>query len=338
MWARWAAYQCTRAEDSDTASGRIQRTAIDYVIRTFDTRDRVEDAYLAGRDPIQLLASLCGESWLFHQLCTFELGGLRAFVDELATERMAREVRLGAGAGRHPEGGYESPASVGGSLLVRDLSNDRDLTLLDLGAAAHSDAGGWLMGRVVASGTTPRLMFDTRPIAVDERTAVAVAMSRARGDWVTAVKSALGDGGFIARSSRQRISSWQPMCLASPCWRSLLPRPRWPAPWTRWPAVGTSRSRRLPHTEPGGRGHVRTQHDGAVRHGGGAESAWPCRGAATTGGNGSVRHVAALGQPRPETGERSVGPVGTARRSGLSSCPRARPPRLRCSAELASYA
>src|SRR5918994_257848 len=35
LWARWAAYQCTRAEDAGTESGFITRAAIDYTIKTF---------------------------------------------------------------------------------------------------------------------------------------------------------------------------------------------------------------------------------------------------------------------------------------------------------------
>ena len=32
MWARWAAYQCTRAEDPGSDSKKIQRTALDYTL------------------------------------------------------------------------------------------------------------------------------------------------------------------------------------------------------------------------------------------------------------------------------------------------------------------
>ncbi len=197
MWARWAAYQSTRAEDRRTSIGDGHRAALDYTVRMFYA-DRVGDAFVNGRDPIQVFVTVGGESWLSQQLCTYEFGGLELFVDELATARMAQESGLARGWSGAWMGGYRLASSDAGSLVVRDLGADRDLTLLDLGAEVHADADGWLIGRVVASGTTPELMFDTRPVAVDEQTARAVAASTSRGGWVRAVKSALV-GGRIER-------------------------------------------------------------------------------------------------------------------------------------------
>src|SRR6476659_449768 len=72
MWARWAAYQCTRAEGRHR-SGELQRTAVRYTVEMFYP-DRLQDAFDSGDDPMRLLAHVCGESWLMHQLCTFDLG------------------------------------------------------------------------------------------------------------------------------------------------------------------------------------------------------------------------------------------------------------------------
>jgi hypothetical protein len=202
MWARWAACQCTRAEEKGSVTREIQRTALDYAVRMFYA-DQVEDAFLNGGDPVKLLAHVLGESWLFHELCTFELGGLESLLDELVTGRMQQESALARRWVGARMGGYRVLRPDDGALRVRDVGTDRDLLLLDLGAGVHADAGGWLLGRVVASGTTPELMFDTRPIAVDEQTARAVAESQTRGGWVSAVKSALDDG----RVRRERFES-----------------------------------------------------------------------------------------------------------------------------------
>jgi hypothetical protein len=192
MWARWAAYQCTRAEDRGTATGEIQRSALDYTVRMFYA-DRIEEAYLTGGDPVQVLAHVAGESWLYRQLCTYELGGLESFVDELATATLASHGGLARSWASSWMGAYRVLQRDGRSLVVRDLQGDGVLTLLDLGAALPAE-DGWLLGRVVSSGTTPELMFDTRPIAVDEQTAAEVAFSPKRGGWVSAVKAALVEG------------------------------------------------------------------------------------------------------------------------------------------------
>ena len=197
LWARWAAYQCLRAEDLDSATGQIQRSALDYTVRMFYA-DRIEDAYLNGHDPMQLLASVCGESWLFQQQCTHDFGGLESFLEEVASGRL-REASLLARAWVGTRmGGYR--VVPGSGLVVRDLRSGQDLRLLDLGAG---HVGEFLIGRLVSSGTTPELMFDTRPVEVDSRTAREVATARTPGGWVSAVKAALDD----KRLERERFES-----------------------------------------------------------------------------------------------------------------------------------
>ncbi len=174
MWARWAAYQCTRAEGARHRSGQILREALEYTMQMFYP-DRLEDAYLEGADPVPLLAQVSGEGWLFHQLCTFEMGGLPEFLDTLAADRLAQEAALAWSWVGALMGGYRLGQTEAGSLRVHDLRAGHEVALLDLGAAVHADADGWLLGRLVPSGTTPALMFDTRPIAIDEQTALDVA-------------------------------------------------------------------------------------------------------------------------------------------------------------------
>lgn len=193
LWARWAAYQCTRAEDNDE-SGRIQRAALDYTMRMFYA-DRVERAYQNGDDPTAAIAQVMGEGWAFHQICTFELGGLQEFMSNLAAGRLAEEAGLARSWRGARMGGYRLVSAGPGSLAVHDLRSNRQVPLLDLGAAVHADADGWLVGRLVPSGVTPALMFDSRPIAVDERTARAVAASSTvHGGWITALKAAITEG------------------------------------------------------------------------------------------------------------------------------------------------
>ena len=183
----------------------------------------------------------------FRQLCTYELGGLESFLGELASGRLTDAALLARAWAGARMGGYRLGRH--GSLVARDLRANRDVALLDLGADTSAQ-DGWVIGRLVPSGTTPGLMFDTRPVAVDEQTALEVASSDTRGGWVSAVKSALVEG----RLERDRFES-SDLELATDVLES-----------------GTRRDRRLGvrHLGAGGCGHVRPGLDGAVRRRGGA--------------------------------------------------------------------
>ena len=102
MWARWAAYQCTRTEDRRRA-GELQRSALQYTVEMFYP-DRLQDAFDAGGDPVQVLAHVMGESWLMHQLCTFDFGGLAAFIDDMRDRPPGGELRDRAGVGGGADG------------------------------------------------------------------------------------------------------------------------------------------------------------------------------------------------------------------------------------------
>ena len=195
MWARWAAYQCTRAEDPGSQSMLIQRMALDYTLGMFYC-DLLDERLAAGDDPVPLVARVCGEDWAFHQICTFELGGLHEFTDSLSTGRLREEAGLCKQWVGAPMGGYRLEPSEPGSLVVRDLGRGQSVRLLDLGARVHADPDGWLIGRLVPTGTDPGLMFDTRPVPVDEQTARAVAGDTTPAAWLGPLVTAIGEGRF----------------------------------------------------------------------------------------------------------------------------------------------
>jgi hypothetical protein len=193
LWARWAAYQCTRAEDPGTLSMEIQRTALDFTLRSFYL-DLLGERFLAGDDPMPLMARTCGEDWVFHQLCAFELGGLFEFARSLATGRLREEGGLCEQWSRARMGGFRIETSAPGSLVLRDLARDDSVSLLELGAGLHAGPEGWLIGRLVPTGAEPGLMFDTRPLPVDERTAREVAADPGPAAWVSALGVAVVEG------------------------------------------------------------------------------------------------------------------------------------------------
>jgi hypothetical protein len=192
LWARWAAYQCNRAEDPGTESGFITRAALDYTLQMFYD-GQMEAAYVDGRDPVKLMARVMGESWIYHQVCTFELGGLAEFLDFLADGPMAESAEWARSWDGAPMRGLRLESSTDGRLVVTDLKSRREVELLDLGAGTLCEPGGFLVGRLVGSGTAPETMFDTTPVVVDQLTAQEVAAST-RGGWITAFTKALADG------------------------------------------------------------------------------------------------------------------------------------------------
>ena len=192
LWARWAAYQSNRAEDAGTESGFITRAAIDYTIQMFYD-EQMEATYDAGRDPVEILKKVLGESWIYRQLCTFEFGGLREFLDRIADGALAEGASWARSWDDARMRGLRVEPSEPGELVVTELRTRQRLPLLDLGAGTLCSPGGFLVGRLVPSGVRPELMFDSTPVVVDRRTALDVARSD-KGGWVTALTRGLADG------------------------------------------------------------------------------------------------------------------------------------------------
>lgn len=193
LWARWAAYQCTRVEDAGTSCRESTRSALDYTLRMFYA-EQMRHAFDTGADPIRLVSGVQGEDWAYHQICTFELDGLERFLNTLAGGRLADGCALAREWVGARVGGFRVLSTGPDGLVVRDLADGHSVQLLDLGAGLLADADGWLIGRLVPSGTTPALMFDTRPLPVDAQTALQASTGDRRGAWITALETAFAEG------------------------------------------------------------------------------------------------------------------------------------------------
>jgi hypothetical protein len=196
-WARWVVYQALRAEDEGSdASDRLRLARAD-ACETFHF-DLLAAAYDEGGDPVKVVARVMGESWVFHQLAAYDYGVLASYLDELAGDELKEQGALARSWVGTPMGGYLLEGRSGPcALAVRDLETDEELELLDLGSAALGGPEGCVIGRLVPSGTTPGLMFDTAPLGVDELTAreVATDVDGSEGDrWADAVLSAIEEG------------------------------------------------------------------------------------------------------------------------------------------------
>lgn len=193
LWARWAAYQCTRAEDPGSRCRESFLLALPYVVELFHGEEMAR-AWEEGEDPIRVTSRIAGQDWALHQIATYELPGLETFLDTMATGRLAEEVTLAREWVGATMGGYRVEPTSPGRLVVRDLGADRSVEVLDLGAGLGAGSDGWVLGRLVPSGTSPELMFDTRPLRVDEPTARAAATGDQRGAWITALADAFAEG------------------------------------------------------------------------------------------------------------------------------------------------
>lgn len=210
LWARWAAYQCTRAEEPTHELGLVVRSAVQVVLDAFYA-ERLDEAHAGGRDWMPVVAGVLGDSWLFHQLCTYELEGLAGFLDVLATDDLLEHSDLARSWVDAAMGGYRLSGADG--LVVEDLASGEERRLLDLGAGVAAGVGGpvvpatdptprWVIGRLVPSGTDPAWMFDTRPVAVDEQTAREVAGGE-DVEWLGVVHRAI-------RAGRVRLEDFEP--------------------------------------------------------------------------------------------------------------------------------
>lgn len=128
--------------------------------------------------------------WLVKQLCVYHSDGLRDFLDVRA------EAGLVSRADRIEEWA-DAPLRVhrwegrrSGILVVRDLVDDTNVELLDLGAFNEGVHGDHVLGRVVPISVPPYRMFDSRPVPVDRSTANHTAAAIRRGGdlgWLEAV-------------------------------------------------------------------------------------------------------------------------------------------------------
>jgi hypothetical protein len=191
VWARWIVYQSLRCEDPGSPTRLLLHAALREAMDGFHG-DLMRTAYYEGGDPVQVAATVMGESWAFHQFATHEYDVLSCFLDQHAGGQLAASAELARSWVGAAMGGYRVEGAAGGCLLsVRDLATNDAIELLDLGAAHVAGPGGWVIGRLVPSGTTPGLMFDQAPLAVDERTAREVAHSTTTASWVVALRAAI---------------------------------------------------------------------------------------------------------------------------------------------------
>lgn len=196
VWARWIAYQSVRCEDGGV--GRRHRELVQGLMRGLHG-DLLADCFRRQDDPIRVAATVMGESWAFHQLSAHEHGGIRDFVEEFATGRLAEHAALPLRWAGTPMTGYQLGESRPGTgLRVREAQGGGWLEVLDLGARSCSP-GGYVLGRLVPSGLGSTLMFDTPPLGVPEHLARAANAGVAWWDVAAAYATGTGSSSLFLR-------------------------------------------------------------------------------------------------------------------------------------------
>ena len=110
-------------------------------------------------------------NWLAFQLCAYELGGMRDFLEREASDALIE-------ASDHPYEWADAKLGVyiygwrqGDTLSVSDLQNKQERTVLHLGASSDVPECTIVLGRLVPITQEPGLMFESRPLVIDPETA-----------------------------------------------------------------------------------------------------------------------------------------------------------------------
>lgn len=198
VYSRWAVVQAYRwmLHHQDPRVEEVVRLVLAGLHA--DHLDEIVDDEVAFREYGTMVAAC---DWVCEQVCVYELGGLRDFLDAVAQPGLvgrADQVEEWEPAGMTA---YELTGVRGDVLEVRRLADDAEVDLLNLGSLSGRDVGTTVIGRVVPVSVWPFSMFESRPLAVDHATARDVVERCSDGDdlgWLWALADAR-DQGRLAR-------------------------------------------------------------------------------------------------------------------------------------------
>ena len=100
--------------------------------------------------------------WLAEQLCVFTAGGLRDFLELQAAPGLLRRADRVEDWAATTWGIYRLREMHGSVMVVRDLAQDVDVELLNVGAFVEQS--NVVLGRVVPISVPPFRMFESRPV------------------------------------------------------------------------------------------------------------------------------------------------------------------------------
>ncbi len=145
------------------------------------------------RHPEQVIPWINELDWVVRQADVYDLGALRRFINDHATDELLDRTDELVGWADAPMRACRVEyvdLERTRPMRARDLTSGEVLELLDLGAAVAP--GQHVLARVVPISTAPGLMFDWRPMSVSAEAAEAVAEDPRL--WLTTIHSLLVEG------------------------------------------------------------------------------------------------------------------------------------------------
>jgi hypothetical protein len=139
---------------------------------------------LPGRDVTDQQCRVVDHDWVFRELYLYDLGGLRHFLQRVATpDLLAGADRVAAWAAS-PMGGYRFVGGDARELAWEDLADGEVLGTANLGSAVSREPGDCVLGRIVP--IDDGVMFEMPPLPVPEP--VALRVSRRPQGWLEALR------------------------------------------------------------------------------------------------------------------------------------------------------
>jgi hypothetical protein len=139
------------------------------------------------------------------ELATHMLGGLADYVDAAVDDRLVTRCSMLEAWVDAPLRPLRYEGNDCGDILATSLASGLQRRILDLGAMNDVEEGQHVLGRLVPIEQAPGLMFERRPMRIDEQTArdaAAIDASSGRAGsllpgWLCAVADGVGDGRLI---------------------------------------------------------------------------------------------------------------------------------------------
>jgi hypothetical protein len=194
VWSRWVLQQAFRWLFL-TRDQRLYDAAL-VAIGTFHSHLPLDD--LGDAQAQNFVTEVVTRDWMVRQLALYGYGGLRDYVDAMASPALLRRADRVLAWSAKPIGAYRIDEAVGTRATLTDLPTGVSRDVLNLGFLAEG-VGEHVVGRLVPIRSEPRWMFDSRPRNVSRETAelvVAAGTETGRHPWVRALGEAVDHEGM----------------------------------------------------------------------------------------------------------------------------------------------
>lgn len=188
--ARWATGQAHRWMLFER-DPRIENAVLSTIVACYP---EVVDERPLGLSFTEFGTRLASSDWIAGQIAVYETDGLADFLDvKISDGLLARCGPLTAWTGSEL-GGYRIRRGRHGFLDVRDLRDGSRHQVLDIGALVDRGSGCPVLGRLMPIDVEPGLVFESRPLDVDDETALGVARADGPEEWMGVLRAGREEG------------------------------------------------------------------------------------------------------------------------------------------------